>query len=416
LRPLPIIQFSSSNEPIAWNATSFTKMGKKEKDLEDHIASNLVTLGLEEIANPAYQYKAFQQCSLPRNGNSTIYPDIIVIREDGELFIIEVKLADNKDVFSREAVGQIFEYASALSALDKTELALMLNQDKQPSSIGELFDHWFKGKNTFRNDPAQSLLRNIERSKINLLLVCDRLPSGVYDWIDDLTTASHLPFDFSAVEVTPFKASSGDSIMLIPQLKIETTIISRTVVEVKQAGGQVEVNVQPSSAEEIQTKIKKKTKSDYRKVKMQEIQTLLDYDLVPFDIEKLWMHSKSCYCCNIRLPLGGVCGIDIQYSEIFERNKGIEVKFIPRGSKDKEWIKRNQFARDHIQSLRDAFFSVFGEVVITREEDFPRWTFHAPSTIQYSEYNETAINQLAIQIYTIISETIDFETVDWGMS
>ena len=130
MRPLPIIQFNNSNQPIAWNATSFTELGKKEKDLEEYIANNLATLGLEELANPGHQYKALQQCSLPRNGNSTIYPDIIIIRDDGELFIIEVKLGNNREVFSREAVGQILEYASALSTLDKTELALMLNQDK----------------------------------------------------------------------------------------------------------------------------------------------------------------------------------------------------------------------------------------------------------------------------------------------
>jgi len=253
LRPLPIIQFTRSNEPIAWNATSFTKLGKKEKDLEEYIANNLATLGLYELARSNLRYQVLRQCQLPRKIGSPIKPDIVVVREDGELFIIEVKLSKNQELFNRKAIGQIMEYASAISDLDKDTLAYMLNEKGETRSLGELFDYWFEKSvqaNAFRKDPAQALISNIESGRINLLIASDLLPSGAYDYIDELTTKSLLPFNFSAVEVTPFKSSESDLIMLVPQLKIETVIISRTVVDVKQSTGSEVTSINISSVDD----------------------------------------------------------------------------------------------------------------------------------------------------------------------
>ena len=420
MNPLPIIQFKGTNDPISWHPTNFKKLNRSEDDLETYIASNLATLGLEELVKTNYQYKVIRQPPLPRRNNSTVYPDIVVVREDGELFIIEVKLGSNQDMSNRKAIGQILDYASALSALNKSELASMLNKENLHNnelSLGVLFDHWFKeSKNIFRTDRCQTFLKNISQSKINLLLVCDQLPSGVYDFVDDLTTESHLPFSFSAVEVTPFKTPKSDSIMLIPQLKIETTIISRTVVEIKQVGEQVNVNVQPSSAEEIKTKIKKKSfKYSPSRKKLQRIQSHLDEDLIPFSVHRLFIYKNVCFVCDINLPNGGVCGIDINYFELIEKGKGIEVKFIPRGFKtDEEMVNKNQFARDNLPLLRDSLCDIFGEVTVTRETDIPRWSFKAPSSISYNEFDENNINQLAIQIYNIIYNAVDFTKVSWN--
>jgi hypothetical protein len=258
LRPLPIIQFNTSNEPITWSATSFKELGKAEVDLEEYIANNLATLGLDELARSTYRYQVLRQCQLPRKIGSPIKPDIVVVREDGELFIIEVKLGSNQELFNRKAIGQIMEYASAISDLDKDTLAYMLNDKGQTKTLGELFDHWFAKSvqtHAFRMDPAQALISNIESGKINLLIASDILPSGAYDYIDDLTTKSLLPFNFSAVEITPFKSLNSDLIMLIPQLRIETVIMSRTVVEVKQKAENKSTSINISSVDENEAPI-----------------------------------------------------------------------------------------------------------------------------------------------------------------
>jgi hypothetical protein len=271
MRPLPIIQFNEAGDPLVWTAATFkealgdgdvshTHMRKQfEGKFEQLIHNNLSVLGIYELSDKRFKYKSFLQCPLPRRNGSAIQPDIIVIREDGELFIIEVKLEYNTELFNRKAIGQVIEYASAVSALTEVELTNMLNSTNDDFSLGELFDHWFGPSSPYRIQNRINLVNNIAAGKINMLIVSDILPSGAYDWINDWTSKSHLPFNFSAIEVTPFKNSQNNSILLIPQTKVKTEIISRTVVELKQQDGNIKAEITINSAAEIEQNQKRIT-------------------------------------------------------------------------------------------------------------------------------------------------------------
>jgi hypothetical protein len=257
MRPIPLVQFNRVNQPtIVWTPTTFADLeGKFEQDLEEMIASNLNTLGINELARTDFKYQVLRQCQLPREFSSTIRPDLIVVREDGELFVIEVKVGTNTELFNRKAIGQVIEYASAISQLSESKIANMLDRDNMGLNLGELFDYWFitpEHKSHYRVQNSRQFLRNVEIGNINLLIVSDILPSGAYNWIDEWSTQSHLPFKFSAIEVKPFVNSHDESILLVPQTKIETVIISRSVVEVKQLDGQVTVNIQYPSIRHIE--------------------------------------------------------------------------------------------------------------------------------------------------------------------
>ena len=78
--------------------------------------------------------------------------------------------------------------------------------------------------------------------------------------------------------------------------------------------------------------------------------------------------------------------------------------------------RRNQFARDHLFQLKEALFDVFGDVEMTRTDDLPRWTSQVPSSIQYDCFDEHAINQLALQVYEIIGQTVNLDEVDWQIT
>ena len=248
---IPIIELSYSGESANWVATTFKELKKSESEFENMLANenNLACFGIPELVDKRYKYKIFQQCILPRQNASNIRPDIIILREDGEVFIIEVKLGSNRELFDRRAIGQIIEYASAISELTDNDLAKMFGKNTS-KSLGELFDEWFQ-ESSYSVQNRMNLVENISTGKINLVIVSDFVPSGSYDWIDEWSTKSHLPFNFSAIQITPYQKIGESGLLLIPQEKIKTAIISRTVVEVREKSDVSVPEISISSAEEI---------------------------------------------------------------------------------------------------------------------------------------------------------------------
>jgi len=327
--PLPLVQFNNANQRIKqWTPTTFAALeGKIERDLEGMIACDLATLGIEELARTDRKYQVLRQCQLPRQMASTIKPDILVIREDGELFVIEVKVGTNAELFDRKAIGQVIEYASAISQLSEAELANMLDLENKGLNLGELFDHWFmtpKYTTPYRVQNARKLVNNIVSGNINLFIVSDVLPSGAYNWIDGWSTQSHVPFNFSAIEVTPFVNDHDASLLLVPQTKIETAIISRTVVEVKQVGEQVAVKILPTSVDQIEQNQKKTHKRQNQPTILGEMLNSISQNAISLlnersertyksshiihkrdDFEQIVFDGKDCYLVALRIYLRG---------------------------------------------------------------------------------------------------------------
>ena len=55
---------------------------------------------------------------------STIKPDLVVILEAGELFIIKVKVGTNAELFVRKAIGKVIEYIFTISQLSEAKFPI----------------------------------------------------------------------------------------------------------------------------------------------------------------------------------------------------------------------------------------------------------------------------------------------------
>ncbi len=101
---------------------------------------------------------------------------------------------------------------------------------------------------------AQTLLRRVRAGEIHLVLACDRMPPGISDWIDRVSRQSSLPYEFRVVEIVPHvRKGSTSPVILVPNLRLETHVVSRTVVEIRRSDQtqDVQVLVQTPDAAEV---------------------------------------------------------------------------------------------------------------------------------------------------------------------
>src|SRR5208337_3684526 len=91
---------------------------KVESDLQALIANSPSIIPVEEIMNGAPSFVlGAREIGLPGSGNT----DILLFNEDGNIGVIECKLASNAEI-KRKVIGQILEYAAFLWTTSYEEL------------------------------------------------------------------------------------------------------------------------------------------------------------------------------------------------------------------------------------------------------------------------------------------------------
>ena len=360
--------------------------------------------------------KPIRQVQLPKGR-----PDILFASDTGHLLVVEVKLHDNSDLKGRKVLAQVIDYAATLAGLTDGELHAALSKGhRKTDGLAELYASWFPDL----ADPAsaaQRFSRRVRAGDVHLVLACDRLPPGIFDWAEQTARLSALPFEFRAVEVTPHvpkNADGSDRVLFVPTTRVEALVVSRTVVEVHQPVGDapVPIKIAPPRAEEVEQAVKSpRGKNPAAKKLLQEAIELAEPGLAAFETTKNvklrglgWVCSSRCFVLelNHHNPEIGKLGLDFWIEELVDREAGVRVKFAPRGRGTRN---RVQFARDAADEVAEALRTAFGvSIKIEARSSIPIWCFPWPTALGET-VSAAGVAELVVRGITAISTVVALE-------
>ena len=152
---------------------------------------------------------AIDEFGLPGSGNT----DIISFSPDGDIAIIECKLATNPDA-KRKVIGQILEYAAYLWKMSYDELNVRIRKLRGKDLV-ELIQESIAGEwdeESFRNGINQSL----KNGSFILIIVVDEVNEELKRIIRYINECSESAFSLHAIEMRRFKSENIE--ILVPHL------------------------------------------------------------------------------------------------------------------------------------------------------------------------------------------------------
>lgn len=229
-----------------------------EKYLEDLIVARPELLGFDsDDADDPIQgpFRCFPQRTVQAMDGRSIYPDIIVLAQSGEVIVVEVKLADNQELKDRRVVGQVLEYAASLTKCGEDDLVRMFGEQhpdarEWPDLVRALFPD--------QPDPlllANKLATKFRRADLHLVIACDDVPPGLAEFVKGVTDQKALgAFQFRIVEIVPYSSEALDEVVFATATRVQTEIVQRLAVEVTTEDGSPAVSVSVTSLTEAEKK------------------------------------------------------------------------------------------------------------------------------------------------------------------
>ncbi len=109
-----------------WSPTTLSEIGRNEAFLRDAIAEcpDLLGLdGMESFVGGIGPAVSMSERRLTATDGASARPDVMLLTQRGELYLIEVKLSSNDDLRRRRAIAQTLDYAAILARADESHLA-----------------------------------------------------------------------------------------------------------------------------------------------------------------------------------------------------------------------------------------------------------------------------------------------------
>ena len=253
-----IVGTSNKGARQQWLATTLDKLGKDEKFLEDAIVASPELLGLESrrtgIRGPL---KSFTQLPLPTPSGREIYPDIIFLTASGHVIVVEVKRYVNPELRDRAVIAQIIDYASSMSSLSEAQCCQLFG-NASDQTWADVIEKAFP-EDSAPDELSTAILERLRRGELNLVIACDKVPSGLPEVVSGIATQRTLGFDLDLVEIVPYaqSVSSQAEVLLVPSTRLATEVVSRTAVTVtyRQGDQQPSTTVQTVSLEDIEESV-----------------------------------------------------------------------------------------------------------------------------------------------------------------
>ncbi len=204
-----LLRLAGSDEWTAIPSLSYLQ----EKELQQLVATSPEIVPLDEIRPEAPPFVvAIPEFGLPGSGST----DIILFSSEGDMAIIECKLAANDEI-KRKVIGQILEYGAFVWGMSYEELDQRVNRIMQRSLqdlVKEKVDdpsEWDESR--FRDGVARAL----KNGTFLLSIVVDEMNEELVRTIRFLNQCGSPRFSFTALETRRYKHSSGSEV-LVPHL------------------------------------------------------------------------------------------------------------------------------------------------------------------------------------------------------
>jgi len=200
---------SRSTKSEKWNTAASIKT-KGEVELQNLLVESPSLIPVDEIREgTSPPVVAVPEFGLPGSG----YTDILSFSKNGDIAIIECKLAANSES-KRKVIGQIIEYAAYLWGMSYEEVNDRIQRLKG-ESLSDLVTKAVKGEwdeEVFRNGVKESL----ERGSFILVIVVDEINEELKHIIRYINECTKSAFSLHALEMRRFKGSGVE--ILVPHL------------------------------------------------------------------------------------------------------------------------------------------------------------------------------------------------------
>ena len=197
------------NESKRWEPADPVS-ARAETEIQDLLVESPYLIPIEEIREGVSPLVvAVSEFGLPGSGST----DILAFSADGDIAIIECKLAANPES-RRKVIGQILEYASFLWGMSYRDLNNRIERLKG-KALPDLIEEAVAGewdRAGFEDGVAQSLANG----SFLLIIVVDEINEELRRIIRYVNECSESAFSLHALEVHRFKADGTE--ILVPQL------------------------------------------------------------------------------------------------------------------------------------------------------------------------------------------------------
>ena len=198
-----------SNSNKEWKLAESIKV-KAESELQKMLLESPSLINISEIREGISPLVfAITEFGLPGSG----YSDIIGFTPEGDIALIECKLATNQEI-KRKVIGQILEYAAYLWKMNYEEFDDRIKKLKGKSLadlVGNLVSEDWDEEN-FRN----GIIDSLANGSFILIIVVDEINDELRRIIRYLNECSESAFSLHALEMSRFHA--GETEVLVPHL------------------------------------------------------------------------------------------------------------------------------------------------------------------------------------------------------
>ena len=236
---VPVVFLAGSEEPIALDRLSPSDPSVAEHLIQGLVFDHPTVLPIEEL-DPSF----VPAIPIGREIGTAVGPiDALFVSPDGGITIVEAKLWRNPQA-RREVVGQIIDYATALSAWSYENL-----DDACVQSAGQplwtlVSSHSAPGPTNGQAAFIDAVSRNLRHGRFLLLVVGDGIREEVERMAAYVQAAPRLQFHLALVELRIYEADEHGIRAVVPSVVAKTAEITRAVVRVDVADEtRVEVDV-----------------------------------------------------------------------------------------------------------------------------------------------------------------------------
>jgi hypothetical protein len=198
-----------SKQNKEWKLAESVKV-KAESELQKMLLESPSLINISEIREGISPLVyALREFGLPGSG----YSDIIGFTLEGDIVLIECKLATNQEI-KRKVIGQILEYAAYLWRMDYEEFDYRIKRLKGKSLadlVGKRASADWDEEN-FRN----GIINSLAKGSFILIIVVDETNDELRRTIRYLNECSESAFSLHALEMNQFHA--GETELLVPRL------------------------------------------------------------------------------------------------------------------------------------------------------------------------------------------------------
>lgn len=141
--------------------------------------------------------------------------DLLAFSGDGDIAIIECKLADNPES-KRKVIGQVLEYGSAIWGMSYVDLDQKINSLTKGKKLADLVREQVNDPEWDEETFRVNIEEHLREGNFILVIVVDEINENLTQIIRFLNACGNPKFSFAALEMRRFR--SGNTEVLIPKV------------------------------------------------------------------------------------------------------------------------------------------------------------------------------------------------------